>query len=96
MRKYPIKELKLLGAALYLSEGTKLRVDNRGWKYYDVEFTNTDPRMMRVYSDFARRVLKLSEEKLRVQVFVYPDHDERESISFWSKTLNIPVKQFTK
>lgn len=37
-----LSELQLLGAALYLCEGTKVRVDNRGWKHYDLEFTNKD------------------------------------------------------
>ena len=74
----------------------KLRVDNRGWKHYEIEFTNTDPRMMKIFTEFMRKILEVEESRLRVQVFVYPDHVEDKLIEFWSNLLIVSSKQFTK
>ena len=82
-------DLRLLGAALYLCEGTKLRVDNRGWKHHDIEFTNTDPRMLRVFITFVRKILKVEEKRMRFQLFIYPDHSEKKLVDFWCRTLSI-------
>ena len=87
--------LKAMGAALYWAEGTKMRIDNRGWKQYHVVFTNTNPEMIKAFLKFLKN-LKIDKDKIKIQLHLYPEHDEKEEISFWSETTKIPKKQFEK
>ena len=70
------KELKLIGATLYLCEGTRGRIDNKGRKNFSVEFTNKDPRAIKIYLQFLRKVVNAIENRIKAQLFVYPDHNE--------------------
>jgi len=90
------QKLLLLGTSLYLCEGTKLRTDNRGWKHYDLEFTNKDPRTIRIFLRFLREVIEAEENRIKIQIFLYPDHSEEELLSYWSKICSIPRSRFHK
>lgn len=70
-------DIKLLGASMYLCEGTKLRIDNRGWKQYVIEFTNKDPRAISLFLKYLREVIKAEEERVKLQIFIYEDHNEQ-------------------
>ncbi len=94
--EYLEKELMLIGASLYLCEGTKMRVDNRGWKHYDIEFTNTDVRLVKAFVLFMRRILDIDETRIRVQLFVSPAHVEKEGIDFWSRQSMVSEDNFTE
>lgn len=86
----------ILGAALYACEGTKFRIDNRGGKHYEVDFTNNNPKLISLFLKFLRVSIKAPEDKIKAQLFVYPDHDEDEVLRFWSKTTDIPLNRFNK
>ena len=90
------RELTILGASIYLCEGTKARVDNRGWSHFDVEFTNKDPRLICLFLKFLRKSIKVEENRLKAQLFVYPDHDQHQIMLFWSKATAIPFDRFNK
>ncbi len=90
------RELTLLGASLYLCEGTKFRIGNRGNKIYAVEFTNKDPRAIKIFLDFLRKVIKAKEDRVKAQLFVYPDHDILELQKYWSDITKIPTDRFNK
>lgn len=92
---YSVHDLRLLGAALYLGEGTKARKTKYG-NIYSIEFTNTDPRMIEVFMVFLRKVIKPIEEKIKAQLFIYPDHSEDKLKTYWSEKLNIPLDRFQK
>jgi hypothetical protein len=87
--------LKAMGAALYWAEGTKMRIDNRGWKQYHVVFTNTNPEMIKAFLRFLKN-LKTDKTRVKVQLHLYPEHNAKEEISFWSEITKIPEKQFEK
>ena len=63
-------QLKLVGASLYLGEGTKLRKTNKGY-IYAIEITNTDSRIIVMFLKFLRRIIKPVEEKVKAQLFIY-------------------------
>lgn len=88
--------IALIGASLYLCEGTRLRTDNRGFKQFAVEFTNKDPRAILLFLKFLRGYVHIQEERLKAQLFIYPDHKEIELLSFWSKSTEIPLSRFNK
>ena len=92
------KELQLAGALLYEREGTKLRRDLRykNTYIYAIEFTNSNPRLIRLFLKFMTRELKIDLEKIKGQLFLYPDLDQKRVIRAWSVETGIPVEQFQK
>ena len=90
------RELLILGAGIYACEGAKFRVDNNGKKHYDVDFTNNDPKLISLFLRFIRECIHAPEERIKAQLFIYPDHNEAEVINFWSNITKIPQSRFTK
>lgn len=90
------RELSHIGAALYLCEGTKARLDNRGYTQYAIEFTNKDPRMIKLFMLFLRTIINAVEDRIKLQLFIYPDHNEMKLKTFWSNITHIPPTRFNK
>ena len=91
------KLLRYIGAALYVCEGTKARRDYRGNGYiYSIELTNSDSKIIRLFSMFLKDIIEADWNRVKGQLFIYPDLDEQKLIKFWSKVSNIPQKQFQK
>lgn len=93
-----IKELKLIGAMLYACEGTKARRDPRtkNGYIYSIELTNSDPKIIKIFSLFLKKIIKADWSRVRGQVFLYPDLIEKDLVKFWSAHSSIPVNQFQK
>lgn len=89
-------ELNILGAALYVCEGAKLRINKFGRKNYSIDFTNNDPRLIRSFLKFLRSNIDVVEDRIKAQLFIYPDHDENDTLKFWSDVSNIPIFRFNK
>lgn len=83
---------------LYACEGTKARRDLRTTNSYicSIELTNSDPRIIRIFSQFLKKIIKPDWTRVKGQVFLYPDLNEGELIKFWSKASSIPANQFQK
>ncbi len=92
------KELKIIGAMLYVCEGTKARRDSRtkNGYIYSIELTNSDPKIVRVFSIFLQKIIEADWSRVRGQLFIYPDLREKNLVKYWSKISNIPVTQFQK
>ena len=92
------KKLQIAGVMLYACEGTKARRDYRGENRYNysIELTNSDPKIISTFTRFSKEVLKVDWDRVRGQLFIYPDLDEKELIEFWSKISEIPITQFQK
>ncbi len=82
--------LKAIGVMLYWAEGAKSGCS--------VDFANSDERMIKLFLRFLRGVCGVLEEKLRVYLYCYPQHenDVRSLIEYWSKVTGINSAQFTK
>lgn len=80
------QQLKLAGSMLYWGEGAK----HGG----TVSFANSDPEMIKVFLKFLRKVCGVSEERLRLTLHYYEDHNPPELMNFWSNVTDIPLKQF--
>jgi hypothetical protein len=78
--------LKLAGTMLYWAEGTK--------GHGAVKFTNSDPAMIRIFLRFLREIFGIWEERLKLLVHIYPDHNEEEIICFWSQICDVPRVNF--
>src|SRR3972149_9708292 len=83
------RERFLLGVALYAAEGGKT---SRG----EVDFSNTDPLMIKFMVAWFREFCNPPEQKLRVALWIHDDLDESAARKFWSKLTGIPLIQFNK
>ena len=45
---------------------------------------------------FMREILRADEERIKAELFIYPDHNENKLIEFWSKISDIPEGRFNK
>lgn len=95
-----ISELELAGAILYKTEGTRLRRNSRyptgNTFYYAIEFTNSDPVLIKIFLEFLKKIIKVKRNNIRCELFVYPDHDKEKLENFWSQVTTLPLKQFHK
>jgi predicted transcriptional regulator len=82
------EKLRVAGVMLYWGEGTK--------GHTAVKFANSDPDMIVIFLQFLRNICGIWEERLKLLVHLYPDHDEKELIRFWSITTGVPQKNFYK
>jgi hypothetical protein len=83
------RDLKLIGTALYWAEGYKKGKDQ-------IEFTNSDPKIIVLMMRFFREILTIREEKFRLSLILHPGLDEKEIKEFWSSLTGIPLSQFNK
>ena len=72
------------GCMLYWAEGSKQR--NR------VEFTNSDPEMVRFFVRFLKRYWDLRDDQIRVTCNLFADHvdRQREIERFWLEVAGLP------
>lgn len=90
------KALTILGTSLYACEGTKARRDYRSKNrlIYSIELTNSDLHIIKSFSLFLKKIIKADWNRVRGQLFIYPDLDESELKLIWSKASQIPLSQF--
>lgn len=92
IKSYPTRNigfLKSVLSALYWAEGSK---SHRS----PVVFTNTDPRLVRLFLTLLRKCYCIDEKKLRVRLHLHYYHPITKTKKYWSKLLNIPAKSFGK
>ncbi len=85
------RELMLVGAALYWGEGTK-----RGGKGKSnrVIFTNSEPKMVKLYMRFLREIFGIADEKFAAELHLYESIDHLVAKQYWSEITGIPVARF--
>lgn len=82
--------LLVAATMLYWAEGTK------NAKRHVIEFSNSDPQMIKIYLHFLRKICGVCEEKLRVYLYCYANQSAIYLKKYWSRVLQIPLQQFTK
>lgn len=80
---------KIICSLIYWCEGGK---NERG----RVNFTNSDPQLMKYFLKIFRKSFPLRENKFRALLHLHEYHEEKKQIRFWSKATRIPIKQFSK
>jgi predicted DNA-binding protein YlxM (UPF0122 family) len=81
--------LKVAGLMLYWAEGGKRNTQA-------VNFTNSDPLMIRVFMKFLRSVYQINESKLRCLIYCFENQNIEELTNYWSLLTQIPKTQFQK
>ncbi len=82
------RDVFMLGLGIYIGEGSKT--------HNNIRVINADPRVIRFVIVWFKSKLQFKNENFRVRLHLYPDNNEEECLSFWSKKLNIPRSLFLK
>lgn len=89
-RLTPIQKLLYTaGLMLYWAEGRKAGK-------HTVDFTNSDPYMVRVFLKMLREIYNITGPRLKCMIYCYSNQDPSSLHNYWSNLLNIPLTQFTK
>ena len=83
------REFFLAGLFLYLGEGKKSDL-------FELSLSNTDPSIIKFFIAWLLKSLLVPKEKIKIHLHLYNDMDIKKEVEFWSKTLDIPLNQFTK
>ncbi len=78
----------IAGLMLYWAEG-----DKRSGR---VQFSNSDPEMIKFMMGWFRQFCNVPENKFRIGLFVHSLHIREDYLGFWSRITNIPLDQFNK
>lgn len=81
--------LKSILSALYWAEGSK-------YHRSPIIFTNTDPKLAKLFITLLRKCYDIDERKLRVRLHLHYYHNIKQSRKFWSNLLGIPLNKFGK
>jgi len=84
-----LRELWLIGIALYWGEGGKTKTGM-------ARISNSDPAVIRLMMRFFREICKVPEEKFRGHVNTFSHLNANHAEKYWSEISQIPRKQFFK
>ena len=84
-----LKELKLVGTALYWAEGYMASRNS-------FVFANSDAGMIKLMMRFLIKVCRIPLNKLRGRVNIHPHLDIKKAQQYWSQISGIPLRQFYK
>jgi transposase len=82
------EKLKNAGIMLYWAEGAK---NGSG-----INFSNSDPKMIRLFLVFLRRICGINNNRLRVHLYAYSNQNLDKIKNYWQKMTNISLNQFNK
>ena len=63
---------------------------------YAVEVINSDPKIIRIFTQYLVEKIKVPVEKIRGQIQIHKGDDKEEIEKFWSLASGIPRSQFNK
>jgi len=80
-------DLKLIGSALYWAEGG---AKNRN----RLQFSNSNPFMIKVVMRFFRKVCGASEDKIKAIIHIYPGINYQKALNFWCQITKLSKNNF--
>jgi len=92
------QELKLIGIALYWAEGYKRAIKRNGREvtHHPVALSNSDPNLVKIFIRFLIEICKIPKNKITANVRIYQYMNEKELLTFWQKTTDLPEVNFGK
>lgn len=87
------QKLKITGIMLYWAEGSKGSPTMRNWT---VDFANSDPKMIKIFLRFLRKICRVDEKRLRAYLYCYSNQNVDDLKKYWSQITKISLSQFTK
>jgi transposase len=83
------REFFIAGLMLYWGEGEKTKLQGVG-------VSNTDPSVIKFFIRWVAMSLSSPKNKIKIQLHLYNDMNIKKELNYWSRTLNIPLKQFNR
>lgn len=83
-------KLKLIGTVLYWCEGYRTE------KSHGIDFANSDPAAIRLFSQFLRIICGVNPKRLKGYLYCYSNQHPEKLITYWSRVSGIPKNQFTR
>jgi hypothetical protein len=80
--------LLVSGILFYWAEGSRLSDNGK------IEFTNTDPKIIKIMMSFFRKALKVPNNKFRIMVRIGSEENVEKAKTYWSKITEVPDKSF--
>ncbi len=93
-KKYFKDPLFVAGLALYWGEGYKRGAEGSKWK--SIDFTNSDPEMIKVMTNFFVKFFDISPEELKAQIQLHDSSKTTKVVKYWSQITGIPANNFIK
>lgn len=84
------QRLKLIGTVLYWCEGYRTE------KSHGIDFANSDPAAVRLFSDFLRIICGVDPKRLKGYLYCYSNQRPEKLLTYWSEVSGIPKSQFTR
>ena len=75
--------------ALYWGEGDKR-------SKYNVRIANIDPGLVKIFSLFLEKILKVDKTRIKAGLLIYPDLDDNICQEYWSKNIGLDRANFYK
>jgi len=87
------RDLQLIGITLYWAEGHKQKVHNPSQR---VSFSNSDPRMIKVFLKWLRESLNILDEELTPDIYIHTSYKKKKKdlIDYWSGVTNLEKSVF--
>ena len=82
------RDLMLIGASLYWAEGQKTFNATCG-QYPFIRFSNSDPQMVVLFLKFLEKILKISREQMKGEIYIQPNLSSDHSLTYWHDIIGI-------
>ena len=80
------RDIFLLGVGIYIGEGSK--------SGNFVRVANSDSRIIKFAIKWFKKCFGLKDSNFKVRIHIYPDNDEKKTLSFWKNALNLKNQSF--
>jgi len=81
--------LFIAGMCIFWGEGDKM-------SKHIVRIANVDPRLIKIFIRFLRKVCGIPKEKIRAYILLYPDLETKDCLNYWAKQSGLRLENFTK
>src|SRR3989338_7001467 len=98
IRAISLRELLLIGTALYWEEGYKRTIIKNGKEktYHRISFSNSDHNMIKLFMLFLKKVLGVYESKVKLNLRIFKHINEENAISYWQAATGLSRQSFQK
>ena len=95
IKNISIRELWLIGIALYWAEGAKQKEHNPS---AGVKFSNSDAKMITLFIRWLKECILVTDDQIKCDVYIHENHKYRlsEVITFWSSEIGFLKEHFTR
>jgi hypothetical protein len=92
IKKLGGRDLWLFGVILYWAEGSKQKDHNVSQR---VSFSNSDPRMIRLFVLWLKKIIKITDDEIGLELYIHTSSNAEKILKYWSKELACDEARFS-